>query len=53
MARQKTKDLTPVSFRLDSEVVENLNEYSEQTMIPKTRLVETAMREFLAKHRGA
>ena len=49
MARYKTKDLTPVSFRLDTEVVKALDDYSEKSMIPKTRIVETAIREYLNK----
>ena len=49
MGRTKTKDLTPVSFRLDKEVVTALEDYSEKSMIPKTRIVEAAVREYLSK----
>ena len=49
MGRTKTKDLTPVSFRLDADVVQELDAYSEKSMIPKTRIVEVAIREYLSK----
>jgi len=49
LGRTKTKNLTPVSFRLDTEVVQELDEYSEKSMIPKTRIVEVAIREYLSK----
>lgn len=52
MTRNKTRNLTPVSFRLDTEVVADLEDYSEKTMIPKTRIVETAIKEFLIKHKS-
>lgn len=51
MSRVKTKESTPISFRLESSVVEDLDAYSKKTMIPKTRLVEVAIREFLERHK--
>ena len=35
-----------MNFKLDNFVVEQLNRYSEETMIPKTRIVEKALSEF-------
>lgn len=37
---------TYMNFKLDNLVVEQLNRYSEETMIPKTRIVEKALSEF-------
>lgn len=37
---------TYMNFKLDSFVVEQLNRYSEETMIPKTRIVEKALSDF-------
>ena len=51
MSRVKTKESTPVSFRLESSVVADLNDYSKKSMIPMTRLVEAAIREFLEKRK--
>ena len=49
MGRHKTKELTPVSFRLDTDIVNALEAYSEKSMIPKTRIVEAAIRDYLDK----
>lgn len=53
MSQVKTKESTPISFRLESSVVEALDAYSKTSMIPKTRLVEVAIKEFLDKHKEA
>lgn len=49
MTRPKTKESTPIAFRLESGLVDKLNEYSKKSMIPKTRIVEQALREYLEK----
>lgn len=53
MTRTKTKESTPISFRLESRLVNQLDEYSKQTMIPKTRVVEVAIREYLDNHKNS
>ena len=53
MTRTKTKESTPISFRLESGLVSQLDEYSKQTMIPKTRVVEVAIREYLDNHKNS
>ncbi len=35
-----------MNFKLENSIVEQLNRYSEETMIPKTRIVEKALSEF-------
>ena len=49
MTRQKTKESTPISFRMESGLLSDLDEYSKQTMIPKTRIMEQALREYLER----
>ncbi len=48
MPRPK-KEGTSMSFKLKNEIVEQLNQYSEKTMIPKTCVVELALKEFFEK----
>ena len=50
MTRQKTKTTYPVAFRFEEDLLHDLSKYSEQSMIPKTRIVETAIREYLDNH---
>lgn len=46
MARQN-KDAKHLTFNLKSDVVDMINEYSEQTSIPKTAIVEKAIESYL------
>lgn len=39
-----------VTFTLEEELVKRLKAISEQTMIPQSKLVETAINEILKKH---
>ena len=45
MARKKKNGIY-VTFMLEAELVEKLNKMAQETMIPKTRLVEAALREY-------
>ena len=38
-----------MNFKLDAMIVERLNRYSQESMIPKTRIVEKALEDFLNK----
>ena len=49
MARPKTKDSKSQTFRLRADIGERLDEYSEQSHIPKTAIVELALEEYLNK----
>lgn len=49
MARNKTKDSDPVSFRIRKDICERLSDYSESSRIPKTAIVEMALEEYLDK----
>ena len=51
MTRSKTKESTPISFRMESGLVDQLKKYSAESMIPVTRLVEQAIREFFEKRK--
>lgn len=50
MAKPKTKDSKATTFTLDVNVIEQLNVYSEETMIPKTRIVERAIIEYIERN---
>lgn len=52
MSRYKVKDSNPISFRLDAELVTALDDYAKKSMIPKTRIVEQALREYLERVAG-
>lgn len=41
-----------VAFSLDENLLKKLKEISEQTMIPQSRLVESALKEVILKYRG-
>ena len=47
MARP-AKDGKFMNFKIDLEIAEALEKYSEESMIPKTRIVEKALKEYLA-----
>lgn len=51
MAREK-KDGKMTNFYLEKEVVELLEKYSEETGIPKTTIVEKAIRNFLTSQKN-
>lgn len=41
-----------VTFTLDESIIEKLKETSGKTMIPQSRLVESALKEVILKYRG-
>lgn len=47
MTRPKTKDSKTVSYSLDIHILELLEQYSNETMIPKTRIIEQAIKEYI------
>ena len=47
MARSKTKDSVARSFRIRKNIVRRLDKYSEESMIPKTAIVEMSLKEYL------
>lgn len=47
MTRPKVKDSKSVSYSLDTEILEMLERYSAETLIPKTRVVEQAIKEYI------
>ena len=49
MTKYQVKESNPISFRLEAGLVKQLDEYSKESMIPKTRIVEQALREYLEK----
>ena len=49
MARAK-KEGESRTFKLRQEILDKLDRYSEETMIPKTAVVERALEEYLDKY---
>lgn len=49
MGRPKGKTTECTSFSMNKEVLARLNAYSDETMIPKTKVVEKAIMEYLDK----
>lgn len=49
MARPKGINTTPVCFSLHKETVDNLNKYSKESMIPKTKIIERALSDYFEK----
>ena len=49
MGRPKGKTTECTSFSMNKDVLARLNAYSEATMIPKTRILERALTEYLDK----
>lgn len=49
MAKPKTKDSKVTSFSLDVKVLDRMNEYSKKTFVPKTKIIEQAVTEYLNK----
>ena len=49
MAKPKTKDSKVTSFSLDVKVIDRMNEYSKKTFVPKTKIIEQAVTEYLNK----
>ncbi len=47
MAKTKTKDSKVTSFSLDVKVLDRLDEYCKATYVPKTKVVEIALNEYL------
>ncbi len=49
MARTKVKDSEARSFRIRKDIGKRLDDYSENSMIPRTAIVEKAIEEYLDK----
>ena len=49
MARPKVKDAEARSFRIRKDLGTRLDDYSEQSHIPKTVIVELALEEYMNK----
>lgn len=49
MGRPKGKTTEATSFSLNKEVLARLNAYSEETMVPKTKVVEKSITDYLDK----
>ena len=49
MARNKVKDSDARTFRIRKDIGTRLDAYSEESMIPKTSIVEVALKEYLDK----
>ena len=49
MGRPKGKTTECTSFSMNKDVLARLNAYSEQSMVPKTKIVEKAITDFLDK----
>lgn len=47
MAKLKTKDSKVTSFSLDVKVLDRMDNYSRKTFVPKTRIIEQAVTEYL------
>lgn len=47
MGRYKVKDSVSLTIRMDKSISDRLTEYSENSMIPKTRIVERAVQMYL------
>lgn len=50
MARTK-KEYRPMSFKLDAEICGRLNAYSEESGVPKTKVVERALDMYLEEYK--
>lgn len=48
MARPK-KDVTKVTYTLDSEVIQMIEDFNKKTDIPKSKIVEKAVRSYVGK----
>lgn len=49
MAKTKTKESKITSFSIDASVLERMDKYSQETFVPKTKIVEQAVKEYLDK----
>ena len=50
MARIK-KEYRAMSFKLDAEICDRLNAYSEESGVPKTKVVERALDRYLEEYK--
>jgi predicted transcriptional regulator len=50
MAREK-RDATKVSYMIDNELLNQLENFCERTGRTKTKVIEIALRQFLDKHK--
>lgn len=49
MAKLKTKESKVTSFSLDVKVLDRMDNYSRKTFVPKTKIIEQAVTEYLNK----
>ena len=49
MAKPKLKESRTTSFSLDIKVLNRLDEYHKKTFVPKTKVIEQAVMEYLDK----
>lgn len=47
MTKPKIKNAKTCSYSLDVKVIEMLDKYSEESLIPKTRIIEQAIKEYI------
>ena len=52
MGRPKGKNTEPVCFSLNKDVVSRIDAYHKSSMVPKTKIVEAAVTEYLDKVEG-
>lgn len=52
MPKKKSKESKITSFSLDVNILDRLDKYSKKTYIPKTRIIEVAVTEYLDRMEG-
>ena len=50
--KEKIKEFKANTYSLDVDVLRKLEEYSKETMIPKTRIIEQAIIEYIDKRKN-
>lgn len=48
MAKPK-KDIVKVTYTLDKQVSDMIDKYNEETFVPKTKIIEEAVKEYIKK----
>lgn len=43
------KEVVKVSYSLDKEVSDMIDKYNEETFVPKTKIIEEAVKEYINK----
>lgn len=44
------KEVVKVSYTLDKEVADLIDKYNKESFIPKTKIVEEAVKEYIKRH---